>query len=612
MAAATQLLERERAQASFPTEELQQLVSGSPDMRDRMIAIAEADPVLGDKTDSVFSVGRKDDYANMLRKWHRCISLGKELGLSAGERGTLTAVAGIGSGIGLHSGVFVPTMMKQTTPEQLDAWAHNLWPEGKWIGCYAQTEIAHGSNVRGLETTCTYLPETDEFDVHSPALSSIKWWPGAMGVLSNHCVLYARLVVGEEDLGIHNFLVQLRDVDTHVPLPGIEVGDIGPKWGTNRNDNGYLRLTHVRIPRFNMLAKFSSLDAGGNYSRPGPAKGSYGTMTLVRASIVSGAFSGLSSAVTIATRYAAVRQQEPGAKIERAVLDYPSLQYRLLPYLSASYALLFQGRAMTSMNNEAQKLQADGDFSMAASLHATSSALKSLCTTIGSDGIEECRRACGGHGFSMSSSLPQIYAESMTGFTPEGDNWLLTQQTAKYLYAVVQGTGEGAGGVSLYLARYDELLSEQCAAATVEEMCELPTLLRAYECRAASEIAVAIGAMQSAATTAEGSGDAFMDQLVPHYAVSKAHGLVSVVSAFIVAVEKLRGDHLALAPVMSRLCALFALSWIERDLGAFLLSGHLSVEQGLLIKAAQAEMLRAVRPDSIALVDAFGNSDFGE
>merc|ERR1719191_1234548 len=100
------------------------------------------------------------------------------------------------------------------------------------------------------------------------------------------------------------------------------------------------------------------------------------------------------------------------------------------------------------MNNKAQRLQADGDFSLAASLHATSSSLKSLCTTIASDGIEECRRACGGHGFSMSSGLPQIYASSMTDFTPEGDNWLLTQQSARYLYGVVQGTGETAGGVS--------------------------------------------------------------------------------------------------------------------------------------------------------------------
>ena len=120
------------------------------------------------------------------------------------------------------------------------------------------------------------------------------------------------------------------------------------------------------------------------------------------------------------------------------MLDYPSLQYRLLPYLAAAYALFWQGQSMVSLNNEAQALQTGGNFSMAASLHATSSALKSLCTTIGCDGIEECRRACGGHGFSMSSGLPQLYASSMTGFTPEGDNWLLTQQTAKYVYGVVQ------------------------------------------------------------------------------------------------------------------------------------------------------------------------------
>ena len=35
----------------------------------------------------------------------------------------------------------------------------------------------------------------------------------------------------------------------------------------------YLRLEHVRIPRFNMLARFSSLSRDGDYSQPGPAKG---------------------------------------------------------------------------------------------------------------------------------------------------------------------------------------------------------------------------------------------------------------------------------------------------------------------------------------------------
>ena len=34
-----------------------------------------------------------------------------------------------------------------------------------------------------------------------------------------------------QDFGPHGFVVQIRDMETHKPLPGITVGDIGPKFG---------------------------------------------------------------------------------------------------------------------------------------------------------------------------------------------------------------------------------------------------------------------------------------------------------------------------------------------------------------------------------------------
>eukprot|EP01052_Picozoa_sp_SAG31_P022612 SAG31_NODE_1807_length_7230_cov_4.804885_4_plen_398_part_00 len=335
-------------------------------------------------------------------------------------------------------------------------------------------------------------------------------------------------------------------------------------------------------------------------------------MTIVRAAIVSGAYSSLSAALTIALRYTAVRQQEPGASRgkERAVLDYPSLQYRLLPYLAAAYALYFQGKSMITLNSEAQKLQEDGDFSMAASLHATSSALKSLCTTIASDGIEECRRACGGHGFSMSSGIPQLYAASMTSFTPEGDNWLLTQQAAKYLYRIVNGSEEKPSGVSAYLVQFESLLEERCAASSARELAgSLPMLLRAHQCRAAAEIATTLRNMATSVNLAPKT-DGFMEHLVAHYAVSKAHALVSIVSAFCMTVEELEATNSSVAPVMRRLAALFAISWIERDVGSFIMSGHFSPDQAAYIKPAQALLLQSIRPDAIALVDSFGHTDY--
>ena len=32
-------------------------------------------------------------------------------------------------------------------------------------------------------------------------------------------------------MGIQAFYVPIRDIETHRPLPGIEIGDIGPKFG---------------------------------------------------------------------------------------------------------------------------------------------------------------------------------------------------------------------------------------------------------------------------------------------------------------------------------------------------------------------------------------------
>jgi len=75
------------------------------------------------------------------------------------------------------------------------------------LGCYAQTEIGHGSDVASLETTATFDRETDEFIIHSPTISSTKFWPGDMGHFSSHSVVYARLIIDAKDFGVQPFLV---------------------------------------------------------------------------------------------------------------------------------------------------------------------------------------------------------------------------------------------------------------------------------------------------------------------------------------------------------------------------------------------------------------------
>ena len=42
-------------------------------------------------------------------------------------------------------------------------------------------------------------------------------------------------------------------------LTGITIGDIGPKFGYNSIDNGFLKFDCVRIPRKNMLMKYAEV-----------------------------------------------------------------------------------------------------------------------------------------------------------------------------------------------------------------------------------------------------------------------------------------------------------------------------------------------------------------
>lgn len=73
----------------------------------------------------------------------------------------------------LLQGMFVPAIQGQGTDEQQQKWLPLAY-RMQIIGCYAQTELGHGSNVQGLETTATFDPKTDEFVIHSPTLTSSK------------------------------------------------------------------------------------------------------------------------------------------------------------------------------------------------------------------------------------------------------------------------------------------------------------------------------------------------------------------------------------------------------------------------------------------------------
>ena len=154
------------------------------------------------------------------------------------------------------------------------------------MGCYAQTELGHGSNVAGMETTATLDFATDEFVIHSPTLSSTKFWPGDLGRFSTHAVVFARLLIEGNDYGVQPFMVQLRDVATFKHLKGVVTGDLGPKFGYTSKDNGWARFDHVRIPRTDMFMGIAAVDKEGGFEILGDLRVLYSIMMNIRLMIV--------------------------------------------------------------------------------------------------------------------------------------------------------------------------------------------------------------------------------------------------------------------------------------------------------------------------------------
>lgn len=156
------------------------------------------------------------------------------------------------------------------------------------MGCYAQTELGHGSNVAGLETTATYDEKTQQFSIHSPTIKAAKFWPGGLGCHANHAVVYARAITLGKDYGVQPFLVQIRDMETHEPLPGIEVGDIGTKLGGNGIDNGYLFFDNFKVPRSAMLSRFVEITTTGKFKRKSDPRLLYQIMSSMRLATIFG------------------------------------------------------------------------------------------------------------------------------------------------------------------------------------------------------------------------------------------------------------------------------------------------------------------------------------
>ncbi|KAE8696238.1 Acyl-coenzyme A oxidase 2, peroxisomal [Hibiscus syriacus] len=306
-------------------------------------------------------------------------------------------------------------------------------------GCFAMTELHHGSNVQGLQTTATFDPVTDEFIIDTPNDGAIKWWIGNAAVHGKFASVFAKLILPTHDskkisdMGVHAFIVPIRDLETHQTLPGIEIQDCGHKIGLNGVDNGALRFRSVRIPRDNLLNRFGDVCRDGKYTSSLPTinkrfAAMLGELVGGRVGLAYSSVGFLKVSVTIAVRYSLLRQQfGPAEQPEVSILDYQSQQHKLMPMLASTYAFHFATEYLVEKYSEMKKMH---DEQLVADVHALSAGLKAYVTSYTAKSLCTCREACGGHGYAAVNRIGSLRNDHDIFQTFEGDNTVLLQQVA--------------------------------------------------------------------------------------------------------------------------------------------------------------------------------------
>ncbi|MFE7845398.1 acyl-CoA dehydrogenase [Microbacterium sp. NPDC057407] len=527
---------------------------------------------------------------------------------------------------GVQWGLFGSAIFQLGTKEHHDRWLPGVI-DMSLPGAFAMTETGHGSDVAAIGTTATYDPETEEFVIHTPFRGAWKDYLGNAALHGKAATVFAQLITGGVNYGVHCFFVPLRDDDGHF-LPGIGGEDDGVKGGLNGIDNGRLHFDSVRIPRTNLLNRYGDVAADGTYSSDIPSPGRrfftmLGALVQGRVSLDGAATTASALALTIAVTYANQRRQfDSGAgTAEVVLLDYGKHQRRLLPLIAQNYAQFF------SHDELLQKF--DGVFSGRTDtseeredLETLAAALKPLSTWNALDTIQEAREACGGSGFLAENRMVGLHQDLDVYVTFEGDNNVLLQLVGKRLLADFATQFKGADAAKLARYAVGQTAGKVFHGAGLRQLgqsvADLGSTARSVELglredqqhdllagrvqQMVTDVATAL--RPAAKLSSAEAADLFNRHQAELIEAARAHGELLQWEAFTDGVRRVEDP--GTRRVLTWLRDLFGLHLIEKHLAWYLINGRLSAQRAAAVGRYIDRLAARLRPHAQDLVDAYG------
>ncbi|CAN6570282.1 unnamed protein product [Malus baccata var. baccata] len=473
-------------------------------------------------------------------------------------------------------------------------------------GCFAMSELGHGSNVRGIETVTTYDSSTGEFVINTPCESAQKYWIGGAANHATHTIVFSQLSISGNNQGVHALIAQIRDENGNI-CPGVRIADCGHKIGLNGVDNGRIWFDNIRIPRENLLNSVADVSPDGKYlsaiKDPDQRFAAFmapltsGRVTIAVSSIYSSQIS-----LAIAIRYSLTRRAfsvTPNGP-EVLLLDYPSHQQRLLPLLAKTYA-------MTFASNYLKMIYVKRTPESSKTIHVVSSAFKAIHTWHNMRTLQECREACGGQGIKTENRVGHFKGEFDVQSTFEGDNNVLMQQVSKALlaeYIATQKRGKPFKALGLeHMNKPCPVIPSQLTSSTLQCSQFQMDAFCLRERDLLNRFAMEVSQRQKQGESKEYS-------IILSYQLAgdlgRAFADRSILQTFIDAEAALPAG--SLKNVLALLRSMYALICLEED-AAFLRYGYLSTDNVAAVRKEVSRLCGELRPHALALVSSFGIPD---
>ncbi len=515
--------------------------------------------------------------------------------------GDLSVVVKFGVQYGLFAGAIHQLGNQEQQRQHLADAANMTLP-----GCFAMTETGHGSNVQGLETTATYDPETAEFVIHTPHDRARKDYIGNAARDAQMAVVFARLLVGENDYGVHALLARIRNNEGST-VPGVRIEDCGDKLGLNGVDNGLIWFDQVRVPRTHLLDRFGGVSEAGEYESPIPSDNKRFFMTLGalvggRVSVALASLSVAKTALATAIGYGNRRRQF-GDGTETLILDYPSHQLRLMPLLARTLGLHVALRQLASDYVEA-------DENSQRQLEADAAGLKAWASDHATRTVQEGREACGGQGYLRVNRFADLKADSDVFTTFEGDNTVLLQLVAKAMltgyrrqFAELSPVGLARHLLRKAGDRIGDLNPVAIHRSDSEHLRNVDFHSAALRYREEHMLGTVAARLRRRIDDGMSSSDAFLACQVHLIGTARARIERLILERLHAALAEADAES---AQALGTASTLLGLDLINADRGWFQEHGLLSARKAKRIQQEHESLCAELRPHAGALVDAFG------